>query len=105
MKIAYTTADVTISVNLIDGHTLPVIDHPAYDGETMSVEEIHLRYYSDSGQPWVTSWTCSGYSAATGRGMTDVESHRVPRRDWPGWVNDLVSQTRPKTGDRILPEL
>lgn len=105
MKIAYTTADVTIAVNLIDGHTLPILSHPAYSGETMSVEEVFLRYYSDSGQPWVTTWTCSGYSAATGNAMTDVGSHQFSRRDWPGWITDLVASSRPKTGDRTLPEL
>lgn len=105
MKIAYTSAEVTINIDLVGDHTLPVINHPAYGGDTMSVESVHLRYYSDTGRPWVTSWICTGYGAAAGNAMTDLESHRVPRRDWPGWINDLVANSRPKTGDRILPEL
>lgn len=103
MRVIGSAASVTISVDLTGGTTLPIIDYPGH--VTMSVEAVHLRYYSEDGRPWVTGWACSGYSAATGLALLDIDSAKVPRRDWPGWINDLVADSRPKTGDRILPEL
>jgi len=103
VKLIGSAASVTISVDLTGGTTLPIIDSPHY--VTMSVEAVHLRYYSEDGRPWTTGWACSGYSSANGSVLLDIDSASMPRRGWPGWLVDLVAESRPKTGDRILPEL
>jgi hypothetical protein len=102
VKIIGSAASITISVDLTGGTTLPVIDSPNYI--TMSVEAVHLRYYSEDGRPWITGWACSGYSAANGHALLNIDSAKIPRRDWPGWLVDLVAENRPRTGDRVLPE-
>jgi hypothetical protein len=104
MKVTYSSAEVSLEIDLTGGHTLPVIDHGDQVG-TMSVERVYLRYLSEGGKPWVTGWTCSGYSAATGHALLDLDSSRVNRARTPGWLIDLVASHRPKTGDRVsLPE-
>jgi hypothetical protein len=102
VKVYSSVAEVHLDIDLTGGTTLPIIDH---GDQTMSVETIHLRYFSEEGRPWATSWTASGYSAATGHVLLDIGSLRVPRKDWPGWLTDLVASHRPRTGDRMsLPE-
>lgn len=106
MKITYARAEVEVEVDLTGGTTLPVIDH--LDRDTMQVERVLLKYLSEDGRPWITHWTVSGYSAATGHTMLDLASHMragYKKSDTPGWLIDLVADHRPRTGDRMsLPE-
>lgn len=102
MTVGHTQAQVSIEVRLYG--TLPLLK--THRGETMGVQVLNLLYRSEDARPWGTMWQAVGYDNETGHALMDVVSQAILRRDWPGWIVDIVESNRPKTGDRTtLPEL